>query len=58
MTRPAARARRKRGRRKAVAMLGMKISGLSGQEIAKLFGTTRGNVYVRLHRLRRGRYTS
>jgi hypothetical protein len=38
MTRPAARARRKRGRRKAVAMLGMKISGLSDQEIAKLFG--------------------
>jgi DNA-directed RNA polymerase specialized sigma24 family protein len=49
-------ARRKLGRRKAVTMLAMKLSRLSGQEIADLFGTTRGNVYVRLHRFRRGQY--
>jgi DNA-directed RNA polymerase specialized sigma24 family protein len=49
-------ARRKLGRRKAVAMLALKLSRLSGREIADLFGTTRGNVYVRLHRFRRGRY--
>jgi DNA-directed RNA polymerase specialized sigma24 family protein len=39
-------------------MLAMKVSRLSGQEIADLFGTTRGSVYTRLHRFRRGRYAS
>jgi len=50
--------RRRLGRRKAIVMLVMKVSRLSGQEIADLFGTTRGSVYVRLHRLRSGRYTA
>src|SRR5262245_44354789 len=54
--RAANQARRRLGRRKAVAMLAMKISRLSGQEIADAFGTTRGSVYARLHRFRRGRY--
>jgi hypothetical protein len=34
----------------------MKISRMSGQEIAHLFGTTRGSVYARLYRFRCGRY--
>jgi hypothetical protein len=50
------RARRKYGRSTAIAMLALKISRQSGQDIAILFGTTRGAVYARLHRLRRGHY--
>jgi DNA-directed RNA polymerase specialized sigma24 family protein len=49
-------ARRKRGRRKAAAMLAMKLSKFVRAEIADLFSTTPGNVYVRLHRFRCGRY--
>jgi hypothetical protein len=49
-------ARRKYGRRTAIAMLALKISRHSGQDIAVLFGTSRGAVYARLHRLRRGLY--
>jgi hypothetical protein len=51
------RARRKHGRKKAIAMLALKISRHSGQDIAALFGTTRGAVYQRLFRLRTGRYS-
>jgi hypothetical protein len=52
------RARRKYGHKKAIAMLAFKISRHSGQDIASLFGTTRGAVYQRLFRLRTGRYTA
>jgi biotin operon repressor len=50
-------ARQKYGRKKAIAMLALKISRHSGQDIAAIFGTTRGAVYQRLFRLRAGRYT-
>ena len=49
-------ARRRRGRRKAVAMLTMKLNRLSARGIAETFATTPGAVYVRLHRLRSGYY--
>jgi DNA-directed RNA polymerase specialized sigma24 family protein len=52
------RARMKYGRRTALAMLTLRIGGCSGQQIAELFGTTRGNVYQRLFGLRCGRYAN
>lgn len=49
-------ARRRHGRRTAVAMLMARLNRASGQTIADVFGVSRGAVYVRLHRLRRGQY--
>jgi hypothetical protein len=48
-------ARRMYGRRRAVRMLAMRLLGANGNDIAAVFGTSRGAVYTRLHRLRRHR---
>ena len=47
-------ARKRQGRKKALRMLSLRISGCSGHEIAELFGTTRSAVLQRLYRLRSG----
>ena len=49
-------ARLRRGRKKAIAMFTLKLNRVPLQAIAETFGTTRGAVYVRLHRLRSGFY--
>jgi DNA-directed RNA polymerase specialized sigma24 family protein len=55
-TTAANRARLKYGRRQACAMLALQITGHSGQEIAAICGVSRAAVYMRLSRLRHGRY--
>ena len=48
-------ARLRRGRKNAIAMFVLKkLNRLPGHAIADAFGTSRGAVYVRLHRLRSG----
>jgi hypothetical protein len=50
------RARRLRGRKKAITMLSLRLHRVRVFEIARLFGATPGAVSARLFRLRRGRY--
>lgn len=50
-------ARRRQGRQRAVAMFALRLGRVSVGAIAATFGTSRGSVYTRLHRLRVGFYT-